>query len=197
MTKQELEAEVLKLKEQLAVQAHLAAAVDSKDKEIVELKKQEVEYKNLRQKIQEQAHLASAVEAKDKEIIELKKLEVDLKTLKQKVQEQSHLASAVESKDKEIVELKKQIELLKLEAKESNKVLIEKNNQQVLSLSKELETIRPLVKNSEQLKQQNDVLTQIANGYIDNFRSYLKNQQGALEMAIEIEVMLAEKLPKK
>ena len=95
-------------------------------------------------------------------------LELEVVELRKKVQEQTHLAQAVEAKDKEIIELRKQ-----------------------------LDTIRPMAKNAEQLKQQNDVLTQIANGYINNFRNYLKSQQGALDMAIEIEVMLAEKLPKK
>ena len=157
----------------------------------------ELELADLRNKVAVQTHLASAVDAKDKEIIELKKLEVELRGLRQKVQEQVHLASAVEVKDKELVELRKQVELLKVEAKEGTKVVTEQQRQQIANLTKELETIKPLVKSAEQLKQQNEVLTQIANGYIANFRSYLKSQQGALELAIEIEALLADKLAKK
>jgi hypothetical protein len=130
----------------------------------------ELEVAGLRDKVAVQAHLAAAVEAKDKEIIELKKVEG---------------------------ELKKQIEFLKVEAKDVSKATLEQQRQQIANLTKELETIRPLVKSAEPLKQQNEVLTQIANGYIANFRSYLKSQQGALELAIEIEAMLADKLAKK
>jgi anion-transporting ArsA/GET3 family ATPase len=124
-------------------------------------------------------------------------LELEVASLRDKVAVQIHLASAVDAKDKEIVELKKQIELLKVEAKEGTKVVTEQQRQQIANLTKELETIRPMGKNAEQLKQQNELLTQIANGYIANFRSYLKAQQGALELAIEIEALLAEKLAKK
>jgi hypothetical protein len=131
-------------------------------------------------------------------------LELELAGLRDKVAVQTHLAAAVDAKDKEIIELKKvegelkkQIELLKLEAKDVSKATLEQQRQQIANLTKELETIRPLVKSAETLKQQNEVLTQIANGYIANFRSYLKSQQGALELAIEIEAMLADKLAKK
>lgn len=127
------------------------------------------------------------------------KQELDAKVveLQAKLDEQVHLAKAVEAKDKEIIELRRQVELLKVEAAEGNRAILEPLRQHVQSLQKELDEKRPLVDNAKLVKEEYEKLVQIANGYIVNFRNHLKAQQGSLDLAVELEAMLAEKLPKK
>lgn len=131
-------------------------------------------------------------------------LELQLEELKVKLEQQNHLAKAVEAKDAEIIQLKQELELAKKEAKEGNKLisnqkdeLIKSLNVQLQNVSKELETKKNQTLGYEGLKKQLDDAVLIANGYINNFRSYLKAQQGTLELAIELEALLAERLPKK
>jgi len=117
--------------------------------------------------------------------------------LEHKIEEQKHLASAVEAKDKEIIELKKQLEGAKLEAREGSKNIVSAKDAEISRLKTELEQKRPLANSAETLKKDLDKAIAIGNSYINNFRSYLKAQQGALEMAIELETLLTEKIKGK
>ena len=129
--------------------------------------------------VEEQKHLAEAVEVKDREIISLKKLYEDEKRLNKelngKVAASHHLSEAVIQKDKEIIELNKLNQELKSKAS----------------------TFAGLETRVKQLEEENKLLVAFVNPYINTFRSTLKGIQGALELGIELEALLAEKLAKK
>lgn len=118
--------------------------------------------------VEEQKHLAQAVEAKDREIAELRKYKDEALKLK-------HASEAVIAKDKEIIELNKLNQELKTKA----------------GAYAGLET------RVKQLEEENKLLVAFVNPYINTFRSTLKGIQGALELGIELEALLAEKLAKK
>lgn len=133
--------------------------------------------------LEAQKHLAEAVAAKDNEIAKLK---LDLAQANKTVREQQHLAAAVQNKDNEIIALKSEnVELKRLQANQNG----EKEN-----LESKLESIEKQLKETT---EHNKTLVEIANGYITNFRSYLKSIQGGLEVAVELEALLSEKLNKK
>jgi hypothetical protein len=135
--------------------------------------------KELTAKVEAQKHLADAVESKDREIVSLKNLfETEKKLNKElngKLASQQHLAEAITQKDKEIVEITKLYQELKAK-------------------SVSTQTLEARVK---QLETENKGLTDFLNPYIMNFRSSLKGIQGTLELAVEMEAMLSEKLTKK
>jgi hypothetical protein len=98
------------------------------------------------------------------------------------VEEQKHLAEAVEVKDREIIQ--------------KNKEIIELNKlyQELKSKSPTFAGLETRVK---QLEEENKLLVAFVNSYINTFRSTLKGIQGSLELGIELEALLAEKLAKK
>lgn len=124
--------------------------------------------KELTNKVEAQQHLASAIDAKDREIAELRKY-------KEEALKQKHLADSIIQKDKEIIELTK---------------LYQETKAKIGST----QTLETRVK---QLETENKGLTDFLNPYIMNFRSSLKGIQGTLELAVEMEAMLSEKLTKK
>lgn len=135
--------------------------------------------KELSAKVEAQQHLASAVDAKDREIVSLKNLYENEKKmnkeLNSKVESQQHLSNAVIQKDKEIIEL--------------NKL-----NQELRAKSGLVQGLEARVK---QLEAENKALTDFLNPYIMSVRSTLKGLQGTLELGVEIEALLSEKLTKK
>jgi septal ring factor EnvC (AmiA/AmiB activator) len=135
--------------------------------------------KELYEKTQAQQHLASAVDAKDREIVSLKNLyESEKKTNKElnsKVLSQQHLSEAVIAKDKEIIELNKLISELRGKAN----------------------MVGATESRIKQLEEQNKHLTEFVSPYVMNFRSTLKAFQGTLELGIELEALLSEKINKK
>lgn len=135
--------------------------------------------KELANKVEAQKHLAEAVDAKDREILTLKTVsESDKKLvrdLNQKVASQQHLSEAVIQKDKDIVEL--------------NKLIVELKSKSVNANGLETKI--------KQLEEANKRLTDILNPYILSFRATLKAFQGTLELSIENEALLSEKLINK
>jgi len=135
--------------------------------------------KELTNKVEAQKHLSEAVDSKDREIVSLRNLfETEKKSNKDinaKLASQQHLSEAVIQKDKEIVEL--------------NKL-----NQELRAKSGNSQSLEARVK---QLETDNKTLTEFLNPYILNFRSSLKGFQGTLELAIELEALLSEKINKK
>lgn len=98
------------------------------------------------------------------------------------LEEQKHLAEAVIAKDKEIVALTKEINEVREQLREAKN----KNG-----------TVPALEHRIKQLEDQVKGLTEFVSPYIMNFRSTLKGIQGALELGIELEAILSEKLNKK
>lgn len=135
--------------------------------------------KELSEKLEAQKHLAEAVDAKDREIVSIKNLlEAEKKTNKElndKVKTNQHLSDAVISKDKEIVELTKLLNETRSKAG----------------------AVPSLESRVKQLEEANKQLTEFLNPYILNFRSVLKGLQGTLELGVEMEALLSEKLAKK
>lgn len=125
-------------------------------------------------------------------------------SLENKLQEQKHLAEAVEAKDKEIVELKKAVENAKVNAQEAVKAVLGQKDTIIASIKEELGKVRAELEQKKVItasvdtyKKEYEKAVQVANGYINNFRSYLKAQQGTLELAVELELLLSEKIGKK
>jgi transcription antitermination factor NusG len=156
LSKSELLALVLKQVKELEDQSHLSEAINSKDREINELR-----------------------QLKDQEITGLKNAyELEKKTnklLNETIQSKAHLEQAVISKDKEIVELSKQAHELKVKT----------------------EPLPSMEAKIRQLEEENKKLVAFLNPYILNFRSTLKGLQGTLELAVELEALLSEKIAKK
>jgi Rad3-related DNA helicase len=132
------------------------------------------------------------------------------------VEDQKHLGAAVDAKDKQIIELLKVNALLEKELQESKQhkttinVLnnsLESKNQELLKVKLDFETFKKSVPNVELveslknnvkiLEERNKALVDFMNPYISNVRSLLKGLQGTLEMGIETEAILSEKLNKK
>ena len=136
-------------------------------------------------KLEEQKHLAESIEHKDGQINkltdEIKELKKTIATLKTENQANRHLASAVENKDE-------QIRLLGIETDTLRKELKQAIN--------ENEKVKVLEDQIKKLTEQSTSIVAVANGYINNFRSYLKATQGALEIAVELEALLSEKIKK-
>ena len=135
--------------------------------------------KELTLKVEAQKHLAEAVDSKDREIVSLKNLfEAEKKSNKDvnaKLVSQQHLSEAIIQKDKEIVELTKVYQ----EAKSK------------------IGSTQGLEARLKQLEADNKNLTEFLNPYIMSMRSTLKGIQGTLELAVEMEAMLSEKITKK
>jgi hypothetical protein len=129
--------------------------------------------------LEDQSHLAEAINSKDREIVGLKNaFELEKKTnklLNETIQSKAHLEQAVITKDKEIVELSKQARELKVK------------NEPLPSMEAKI----------KQLEEENKKLVSFLNPYILNFRSTLKGLQGTLELAVELEAVLSEKIAKK
>ena len=161
-----------------------------------------MEYKEMKKDellklVEEQKHLAEAINAKDmhievlrnqvsnaeQQIIALKK---ELNKQQQELAKQQHLSQSVEEKDKlyhEMVALKDKIqkENQELQGKLKNEIGRANGNEEAF---KKLETQYKKIVNA-------------LNGYVANFRSFLKQAQGGLEVAIELEVLLSEQLKEK
>ena len=136
-------------------------------------------------KLQEQKHLAEAIEQKDGLInslqAQLKELKKDIATIKTENQANKHLASAIEAKDEQIRLFGIETDTLKREIKKA----ISEN-----------EKVKVLEDQIKQLTEQSASIVGVANGYINNFRSYLKATQGTIELAVELEALLTEKIKK-
>lgn len=145
--------------------------------------KKELTLEQALEQLEKQKHLAEAVASKDAEIAGLK---AQLKEVTGQVKTQVHLGDAVAAKDSEIVKLTGEIvELKRLQANHLGEKETLEQNVKVLE---------------EQLKKTNEQarnISDIANGYINNFRSTLKSIQGTLEVAVELEALLTEKINKK
>lgn len=160
--------------------------------EFKEMKKEE-----LIKLAEEQRHLAEAVSVKDNHIENLKtqlsnaereivNLRKELGIKQQEINKQQHLAEVIEQKDKiynEMVALKDKIqkELNELQSKHKTEVGRANGNEEAL----------------KKLEVQHKKIVAIANGYIANFRSFLKQTQGGLEVAVELEALLSEQLKEK
>jgi predicted transcriptional regulator len=109
--------------------------------------------------------------------------------LTQKINEQTHLAAAVEAKDAEIAQNKQEIIKLKEEYAKINNQLTEKNLK-IQALEKE-KSARGSMEEQEKLIKN---LAQLLQGYQNSYRAFLKNVQGGLENAVELEALLSEQL---
>jgi uncharacterized protein with gpF-like domain len=92
-----------------------------------------------------------------------------------KLEEQKHLADAVDAKEKEIARLKEQIVAERTKQQNDEKDKVFKN---------QIEEKDKLIKK----------LIPILQAYQGSYRAFLKNIQGGLENAIELEALLNEKL---
>lgn len=132
--------------------------------------------------IEDLGHLRSAVDAKDREIIELLKIKaslekdcLELKTLKSNLATSNNL---LENKTIELSKLKSDFDNYK-------------------KTTPTLESLENLKKDVKILEERNKALIEFLNPYINNVRSLLKGLQGNLELGIEMEAILSEKLNKK
>jgi predicted RNase H-like nuclease (RuvC/YqgF family) len=136
-------------------------------------------------KLDEQKHIAEAIEQKDGLInslqAQLKELKKEIATIKTENQANKHLASAIEAKDEQIRLFGLETDTLKKEVKKA----ISEN-----------EKVKVLEDQIKQLTEQSANIVGVANGYINNFRSYLKATQGTIELAVELEALLSEKIKK-
>jgi predicted RNase H-like nuclease (RuvC/YqgF family) len=136
-------------------------------------------------KLDEQKHIAEAIEQKDGLInslqAQLKELKKEIATIKTENQANKHLASAIEAKDEQIRLFGLETDTLKKELKKA----ISEN-----------EKVKVLEDQIKQLTEQSASIVAVANGYINNFRSYLKATQGTIELAVELEALLSEKIKK-
>lgn len=143
--------------------------------------------------IEDQKHLAAAVEAKDKQIIELIKassiLEKDALDGRAAKNATLQLNATVDVKNQEINKLRGEIEALKKTQKDELE-LIKKN-------TPDLKTIEVLSNNVKLLEERNKALIEFVNPYVINVRSLLKGLQGTLELGVETEAILSEKINKK
>jgi len=132
--------------------------------------------------VENQKHLAAAVEAKDKEISEhikaKQKTEQELIELKNLRLSISQANATVEFKNQELIKIKNEFEAYK------------KNVPSV-------EVLENLKKEVKLLEEKNKNLIDFLNPYVSNVRSFLKGIQGTLELGIENEALLSEKLNKK
>ena len=152
--------------------------------EIDKLSKAELIVKviELNNRIEELGHLRSAVDVKDKEIIEISKvknlLEKDLQDYKNVKSNLTQVSLSLESKTQELVKLRSDFETYKKTA----------------PAAEVLENLKRDVKIQE---ERNKALLEFLNPYVTNVRSLLKGLQGTLELGIETEAILSEKINKK
>ena len=96
------------------------------------------------------------------------------KILQQKIDDQRHLAEAVNVKDKEISKLKEQINSnFRTQNEEKDKVI------------------------KTQVEEKDKIIKMLATTlqmYQQSFRAFLKNVQGGLENAVEVEAMITDQL---
>jgi hypothetical protein len=168
--------------------------------------------------IEDMGHLKAAVEAKDKQIVDLIKasalLEREVSEGKAAKAGSLQLSSTIEIKNQEINKLRSELNAsVDIKNQEINKVRSEINasvdikNQEINKLRGEIElvkknvpdskTIEVLTNNVKLLEERNKALVDFLSPYVANIRSFFKSIQGSLEMGIEMEAILYEKLNKK
>ena len=132
--------------------------------------------------MENQKHLAAAVDAKDKEISEhikaKQKTEQELIELKNLRLSISQANATVEFKNQELIKLKNEFEVYKKSVPS-------------------VEVLENLKKEVKLLEEKNKSLIDFLNPYVSNVRSLFKGIQGTLELGIEIEALLSEKINKK
>jgi hypothetical protein len=150
--------------------------------------------------IEDLGHLKAAVEAKDKQIVDLIKasalLEKEVNEGKAAKAGSLQLSSTIEIKNQEINKLRSELN-----------ASVEIKNQEINKLRGEIElvkknvpdskTIEVLTNNVKLLEERNKALVDFLSPYVANIRSFFKSIQGSLEMGIEMEAILYEKLNKK
>lgn len=143
--------------------------------------------------IEDQKHLAQAIEAKDKQIVELIKassvLEKDASEGRAAKNAALQLNQTVDYKNQEINKLRGEIETLKKTQKDELD-LIKKN-------TPDPKAMEVLSNNVKLLEERNKALVDFLSPYVSNIRSLLKAIQGSLELGIEIEGILYDKMNKK
>jgi septal ring factor EnvC (AmiA/AmiB activator) len=123
------------------------------------------------------------METKTELVDKIAELEAANKLLEKKVEEQKHLAEAIDAKD---AQLSKTIEKFSNEVKEKDKEISRLNERLVTKNKTETEEKEMIIK----------VLSQALQMYQNTFRAFLKNVQGGLENAVELDAMLADQLNK-
>ena len=166
MTKADLVIKAQELTKVIEDLGHLKAAVEAKDKQIVDLLKASA---FLEREVSEgkaakagSLQLSTTIEVKNQEINKLR----------------SELNSSIDIKNQEINKLRGEIELIKKNVPDSK-------------------TIEVLSNNVKLLEERNKALVEFLSPYVANIRSFFKSIQGSLEMGIEMEAILYEKLNKK
>ena len=160
--------------------------------ELEKLKKEELVLlvRNLEAQLNEQKHLAEAVDFKDQELIKLKTqvqdLEKQIRTTNQllnnsttSLNQHKDLPEKLVKKDQELIDVKNVRDVLEKQFKE-------------LQVRYDV-----LEKGAKQFEHEHKKVLEVGNGYIVSFRNYLKAQQGQLDLAIDLEALLSEKLAKK
>lgn len=161
LTKQELVDKLLE-------QRHLSEAVNVKDKELSELKK------------------------------EVRTLRVEKKELVDKSVEQRHLSEAINAKDKEIAELKKEVNALKTEIKQympvkdhRDIVLLFESKLKSFEGAVKKEDIENYIKKADEDRQKAFAVT---SRYVNAYRDLLKVLKVNLDIAITTDELLSETL---
>jgi hypothetical protein len=166
MTKADLVIKAQELTKVIGDMVHLKAAVEAKDKQIVDLIKAsallEKEVNEGKAAKAGSLQLSSTIEIKNQEINKLR----------------SELNASVDIKNQEINKLRGEIELVKKNVPDSK-------------------IIEVLTNNVKLLEERNKALVDFLSPYVANIRSFFKSIQGSLEMGIEMEAILYEKLNKK
>jgi len=148
----------------------------------------------------------------------LSKAELILKVneLLKTIEDLGHLKSAVDAKDKDIIGLTKNIQIFERDSNELKSlrssfaqlnITLENKNHEFNKLKADydaykrtapsLEVLENLKKDVKVLEERNKALTDFLNPYVMNVRSVLKGIQGTLELGIENEALLSEKINKK
>jgi chromosome segregation ATPase len=125
-----------------------------------------------------------------------------------------NLAAAIDAKDKEIIQIRNQLIKLELEIK-NNKIAVDNNNLkdgEIANLIGKQETFKKELKETKTLLDENKGIVErqketlanqekqlkkyveSLNAYIAGFRALMKNVQGGLELAVEYEAIISEKL---
>lgn len=201
LTKQEL---IDKLNEQ----KHLADAIEIKDNEILNAKKEleniKKEMEFAKKKIDEHMYLEQVLKDKNAHLEQSTK---ELEALKNESLSNKHLAKAVEEKDKEIIKLKQDLETSKHKLAESVSSVKKSYEDRIINQDLELESLRevnsniPNVENLnnalQTLTKENTILVKVANAHLGAFRNLMKSIQGTLDNAIELEAIITESLQNK
>jgi len=166
MTKADLVIKAQELTKVIGDMVHLKAAVEAKDKQIIDLIKAsallEKEANDGKAAKAGSLQLSSTIEMKNQEINKLR----------------NELNASVDIKNQEINKLRSEIELVKKNVPDSK-------------------TIEVLTNNVKLLEERNKALVDFLSSYVANIRSFFKSIQGSLEMGIEMEAILYEKINKK